>query len=191
MSLKKTKKEEDDSLQTDISTCATQASSIETASTENDVFGKYKSKSSIFTSLETKNEKTEESQFLTSEKRTEDPPQEEEEQKHLYLERGTLYRFDNEWVCLGDGTVVVLDDEGEKRRRLVFSRQGVNITALNFWINIDLKAQHTGKVAKFFVPESKDGGVTFVFHALRFKEPDQAKRLFELISEASDVPSPP
>lgn len=171
------------SVATDISTCATQASN-ESLSTESDVFNKYKSNASIFTNLEVKSEKAEESQFLTTPVKTDAPSPAEESKECLFKEKAFLYKFTTEWVGLGEGTVVVLEDE---QRRLVFSRVGLNTSALNFWINFDLKAEATGKVVRFLSPELKDDKVTFVLYAVRLRDENSANVLLDLIGEASQA----
>ena len=178
----------DETATTDISTCATQASN-DTVNTENeDVFSRYKAKPSIFVEMDAKERRDEESQFLRPQNTSEERPPAEEEHEYLFKKRGVLYKFvEQQWESLGEGVAVVLEDEG--RRRAVFSRLGVNIAALNFWVDFDLKPQATGRVIRFLAPEAKGGKAVLSLFAIRLRDACDAEALSVLLRDGAQEES--
>lgn len=167
-------------LATDASTCATHASSADTTSVESDMFGKYKSKPSIFAKTNARDDKEEEAQDTAPEEKPEMPlPEAESHLDHIFKEKGLLFKFTNEWIGIGEGTAIVLEEE--EKLRFVFLRTGLNTSALNFWINFDTKAQAAGKSVKFLAPDIKDGEAPVAVYAIKFEDDLQSGVLAEML----------
>lgn len=167
-------------LATDASTCATQASSADTTSVESDMFGKYKSKPSIFAKANARDNQAEEAQDTAPEGKPEMPPPDAESHvDYIFREKGLLFKFANEWVGIGEGTAIVLEEE--EKLRFVFLRTGLNTSALNFWVNFDTKAQASGKSVKFLAPDIKDGEAPVAVYAIKFDDDLQSSALAEML----------
>lgn len=165
---------------TDASTCATQASSADATSVESDMFGKYKSKPSIFAKTNARENQTDEAQDVMPEEKPEMPPPDTESHVgHVFKEKGFLFKFANEWIGIGEGTAIILEDE--EKLRFVFLRTGLNTSALNFWINFDTKALAAGKSVKFLAPDIKDGEAPVAVYAIKFEDDLQSSALAEML----------
>lgn len=147
------------------------------------MFGKYKSKPSIFTKTDTRDEQTEESRLPKPEAKLETPqPSVEDQLDHIFKEKGVLYKFVNEWICIGEGTAIVLEEE--EKLRFVFLRTGLNTFALNFWVDFDTKAQATGKSVRFFSPEIRGGKASMAVYAIKFGDDLQSSALAEMLGKS-------
>lgn len=92
-----------------------------------------------------------------------------------------LYKFDKEWINLGEGTIMILEEDS--KIRFVFARSGVNITAFDFWINFDIQPQVSGKAVRFFAPVPSESNLKLALHALKLVDEDHANLLFDTLKK--------
>ncbi|KAK1350351.1 hypothetical protein CWI37_0177p0030 [Hamiltosporidium tvaerminnensis] len=163
-----------------------------------EILTEYKQKESIFVSNESEVQKKEPSAFLESTVNKPTPKNVDtsgfdEIPDCIFQKESRLYKFiNNVWSDIGRGHMIITETENKKR--ILFVREGLKLTFLNFYITYDLKADLKENSVSFIVyeaientDEKSETNYSCSIYAIKFKENSSASEFYNLIKFQEEI----